>query len=53
MPDKMPTEAYIWDITNPNQPVSTICSPSPITCLKFNQKSIGVIAGGCYNGLVL
>jgi len=49
----MPNEAYIWDITNPNAPINVLESPSPITCLKFNQKSVGVIAGGCYNGLVL
>jgi len=53
MPDKMPCEAYIWDINNPNAPINVLESPSPVTCLKFNQKSIGVIAGGCYNGLVL
>jgi dynein intermediate chain 2 len=53
MPDKMPNEAYIWDITNPNAPINVLESPSPITCLKFNTKSVGVIAGGCYNGLVL
>ena len=52
MPDKMPTEAYIWDITNPNQPINVLESSSPITSLKFNLKSVGVIAGGCYNGLV-
>jgi WD40 repeat protein len=53
MPEKMPNEAYIWDINNPNSPISILESPSPVTCLKFNQKSVGVIAGGTYSGLVL
>ena len=49
----MACDAYIWDISNPNQPINVLNSPSPITCLKFNHKSVGVIGGGCYNGLVL
>ena len=53
MPDKMPNEAYIWDINDPNQPINILECPSPITSIKFNQKMVGVVAGGCYNGLVL
>jgi dynein intermediate chain 2 len=31
MPDKMPTQAYIWDINNPNNFDVELRSPSPVT----------------------
>ena len=53
MPEKMPSDAYIWDINNPNNPTHVLQSPSPVCCIKYNHKQTETIAAGCYNGLVL
>ncbi|EGR31420.1 intermediate chain 2, putative [Ichthyophthirius multifiliis] len=52
MPEKMNTEAYVWDLVNPNVPDIKLLSPSPITNIAYNQKLSDQIGGGCYNGLV-
>lgn len=52
MPENMPTQSYIWDINNPNEPDYTITPPSPCCALAFNPKSPDWLVGGCYNGLI-
>lgn len=52
MPDKMPTQAYVWDLLNPNTPEIKLCSPSAVTNIAYNQKIPDQIGGGCYNGLL-
>lgn len=36
----------------PNDPETTLISPSPCTNIAYNLKLTDTIAGGCYNGLV-
>ncbi|KAL0236187.1 hypothetical protein GEMRC1_002769 [Eukaryota sp. GEM-RC1] len=45
-------ESYIWDVTNPNDPVYVLSPPSPAVCVEYNPKDVHMVAGGCYNGLV-
>ncbi len=49
---KLPTQSYIWDISNPNSPEFEIIPPSPLCCLKFNPKNPDTLVGGSYNGLL-
>jgi dynein intermediate chain 2 len=51
-PEKMRTNAYIWDTCNPNAPEVTLFSPSPVTNICYNHKLIDLVGGGCANGLV-
>lgn len=44
--------SYIWDVSNPNKPESTLLPQSPLCCLEFNPKDTNLIVGGCYNGVV-
>jgi dynein intermediate chain 2, axonemal len=52
MHEKMPTQAYIWDVNNPNSYDQELKSPSSVTKLQYNPKLIDLIGGGCYSGLV-
>jgi len=52
MPDNIPLNSYIWDVTNPNRPDFTIKPQSPLVTCVFNPKSTEHLAGGCYNGLI-
>jgi len=51
-PEKMSTNAYIWDVNNPNEPDAELQPTSPLVCCEYNPRSPDHIAGGCYNGLV-
>lgn len=51
-PANMLSEAYIWDLNNPNVPKESCLPPSPMTTLAYNHKNVDQIAFGCYNGLV-
>lgn len=51
-PEKMRTNAYIWDTCNPNAPEITLNSPSPVTNICYNHKLVDLVGGGCANGLV-
>lgn len=48
----MLTEAYVWDLTNPNSPELKLLTPSPVTNIMYNPKLVDQIGGGCYNGLI-
>lgn len=50
--ERMPIESYVWDILNPNTPLSELVPASPLVCLRFNPKVPDQIVGGSYNGLV-
>ena len=50
MPNDMPRESYIWNLTNPNFPEKTLLPPSPLCCMAFNHKNSDIIVGGSYNG---
>jgi len=52
MPENIPLNSYIWDVTNPNSPDFTIKPQSPLVSLVYNPKSTDNLAGGCYNGLI-
>lgn len=52
MPEKMPTQAYVWNLNNPNKHETELQAPSPVTCISYNHKNQDWIGGGCYNGLV-
>uniref|UniRef100_A0A0G4FR99 Dynein intermediate chain n=1 Tax=Chromera velia CCMP2878 TaxID=1169474 RepID=A0A0G4FR99_9ALVE len=52
IPDGMPTMSFLWDVTNPNVPVSELAAPSPLQTLQYNAKNPDVLIGGCHNGLI-
>lgn len=52
MPDRMPVQSYIWDMSAPNTAFKTIQGPSPLCTLAFNTKYTDFLVGGCYNGLI-
>lgn len=45
-------QSYIWDITNSNKPIVELMPQSPLTCLKYNTKSLDTLVAGSYNGTV-
>ncbi|KEP64338.1 UNVERIFIED_CONTAM: dynein intermediate chain, putative [Hammondia hammondi] len=51
-PDPMPSQAYIWDITQSNTPLTELTGQSPVVSIMYNNKITDVIVGGCYNGLI-
>ncbi|PHJ21042.1 dynein intermediate [Cystoisospora suis] len=51
-PDPMPAQAYIWDTSQSNVPITELSGQSPLVSIKYNNKITDVIAGGCYNGLI-
>ncbi|KAL9653017.1 hypothetical protein ABK040_015532 [Willaertia magna] len=51
-PVKTPTNAYVWDVNNPNEPEVTLLPNSPLVSIKYNPKESYTVAGGCYNGIV-
>lgn len=51
-PDPMPSQAYIWDTSQSNVPITELSGQSPLVSIKYNNKITDVIAGGCYNGLI-
>ena len=52
MPDRMPVQSYIWDMSAPNTAVKTIQGASPLCTLAFNTKYTDFLVGGCYNGVI-
>ena len=50
--EKQSTNAYIWDINNPNEPEMVLQAISPLCCIQFNPKKPDHIVGGMYNGLL-
>ena len=50
MPDEMSKASYIWNLTDPNFPETTLLGPSPLCTLAFNHKNNDIIVGGAYNG---
>jgi dynein intermediate chain 2 len=45
-------ESYIWDVNNPNSPLETLKTTSPVVKLVYNHKNTDQLAFGCYNGIV-
>jgi dynein intermediate chain 2, axonemal len=52
MPDRMPVQSYIWDMSAPNTAFKTIQGPSPLCTMAFNTKYTDFLVGGCYNGVI-
>ena len=52
MPERMPIQSYIWDMSAPNTAFKTIQGPSPLCTLAFNSKYTDFLVGGCYNGVI-
>ena len=50
MPKHMPLESYIWSLSNPNQPDTTLVPPSALCTIAFNHKNSDILVGGSYNG---
>lgn len=50
MPNDMPRESYIWNLSNPNFPEKTLLAPSPLCTMAFNHKNSDIVVGGSYNG---
>lgn len=48
----MNTNSYIWDVMNPNTPVDTLLTPSPLCSIQHYPKDPHIIAGGSWNGVV-
>lgn len=46
------TQAYIWDISKPNEHEVELTSSSPLTCLVYNPRSPDHLVGGCHNGCI-
>nr|CAG4717438.1 unnamed protein product [Naegleria fowleri] len=49
---KIPTNAYIWDVNNANEPDVTLTPSSHLVSIRYNPKDNNIVAGGCYNGVV-
>ncbi|XP_061887106.1 dynein axonemal intermediate chain 2 isoform X2 [Entelurus aequoreus] len=49
----MSTDAYIWDIENPNKPEMTLKAASPLVCLDYNPKDSHTLVSGSYNGQIV
>ncbi|XP_061733218.1 dynein axonemal intermediate chain 2 [Nerophis ophidion] len=49
----MTTDAYIWDIENPNKPEMTLKPASPLICLDYNPKDSHTLVSGSYNGQIV
>lgn len=48
----IPLSSYIWDVENPNAPLSILNPPSPILCLEFNPRDPLILTSGLMNGQV-
>ncbi|RNF11540.1 putative dynein [Trypanosoma rangeli] len=46
------TNSYLWDFMNPNTPVETLVTPSPLCSIEHYSKDPHIIAGGSWNGVV-
>lgn len=46
------TEANVWSLENPCQPIYTFDSNIPILSLEWNQIDHNILIGGLYNGLI-
>jgi dynein intermediate chain 2 len=53
MDDSLPRMSFIWDVENPNQPAAELNAVSPLVSLAYQPKNVDLIAGGCYNGLIM
>lgn len=51
-PQPETTDAYIWDINNPNVPHQTISASSAPNCLKYNVKDFHLLIGGLFSGQI-
>ena len=49
---RLPANAYIWDVANPNAPIVELSPASPLVSVRFNVKTPDILIGGSYNGLV-
>jgi dynein intermediate chain 2 len=52
MASRLPATAYVWDVSNPNNPIIELAPPSPLVSIRFNVKTPDILVGGSYNGLV-
>nr|CCC95944.1 unnamed protein product [Trypanosoma congolense IL3000] len=48
----MNTNSFVWDALNPNKPVETLVTASPLCCVEYYTKDPHIIAGGSWNGVV-
>ncbi|KAH9579002.1 WD40 repeat [Trypanosoma melophagium] len=48
----MNTNSYLWDVMNPNTPVETLVTQSPLCSVEYYPKDPHIIAGGSWNGIV-
>lgn len=48
----MNTNSFVWDALNPNAPVETLVTSSPLCCIEYYTKDPHIIAGGSWNGVV-
>ncbi|KAJ4458609.1 putative Dynein intermediate chain 2; axonemal [Paratrimastix pyriformis] len=51
-PGEMSPASYIWDLENPNMPITEMQPVSPLVSLQFNYKDTHIIVGGSYNGVI-
>ena len=49
---RLPPNAYVWDVANPNAPIIELSPASPLVSVRFNVKTPDILIGGSYNGLV-
>jgi dynein intermediate chain 2 len=52
MSDDMPTNSYIWDVTDRNVPLMELRTASPLLCCAYNPKNSDWLIGGGYNGIL-
>lgn len=52
MTDEMPTNSFIWDISERNEPLTELRTASPMVCCEYNHRNPDFLVGGCYNGLL-
>ena len=45
-------DAFIFDLSNPNEPEAVLASQFPISCLKFSQKDAHIVLCGLTTGVV-
>ncbi|XP_077399196.1 dynein axonemal intermediate chain 2-like isoform X2 [Vanacampus margaritifer] len=52
-PADLSKDSYIWDIENPNQPLTILKPESQLFCLAYNPQDLHCLISGCLNGQIV
>ena len=51
--DEVPRSSFIWDVQNPNSPLTELLTQSALTCAQYYPKNADIIASGTQSGLIV